>query len=237
MNKQDRTTTIQESVIKMNERDKTYFEEVSRLLRDASDESTRLTEARAEEALQHLARQILRWEAKGRPTAELLESDPAEYAAQMADDIMMRRPRTFQEKLRYYVMIPWVALTWVFFIYMLLGFFGLWFDGGTPYSEISSATLVMITGLSILLIELMTRFLGSDSRGGSNDKEETSSVPSRGKFNMKSFGLYIGFAVAVTVVGLLLGRVLPVFTVTPWQSLVLFVIGLAGQLLLLRRSR
>lgn len=237
MNKQDRTVHIQDSVLKMNATDKAYFEEVSRQLRDAADESTRLTEARAEEALHSLARQILRWEAKGRPISELVGNDPAEYAARMADDIMMRRPRTFQEKLRYYVMIPWVALTWVFFIYMLLGFFGLWFDGGTPYSEISSATLVMIAGLSILLIELMTRFLGSDSRDSSNDKEETSSVPSRGKFNMKSFGLYIGFAVAVTVAGLLLGRVLPVFTVTPWQSLVLFVIGLAGQLLLLRRSK
>lgn len=218
----------------MNEAHRTYFEEVSKLLYKATDESTRLTEARADRALLQLARQIVRLEAQGHPVEQLLQGTPAAFAEQLADDIKMRRPRTVQEKLHYYVLIAWSAITWVFFIYMLRGYFSLWLEGTAPRYEISPTLLLLIAALAVAAIELMTRFLGT---GSENSKEESPGAPSRKKFSLKSVGMYVVFVVLVSLAGLILDQMLQAFSVTPLQSLIIFAVGLAGQIVLFRSSK
>lgn len=233
MNKKINKPELQAIKLQMNDSHRAYFQEVSKLLYKATDESTRLTEARADRALLQLARQIVRLEAQGRPVEQLLQGPPAAFAEQLADDIRMRRPRTAQEKLHYYVLIAWSAITWVFFIYMFRGYFSLWLEGTAPVYEISTTLLLLIAALAVASIELMTRFLGTDSR---NNKEETPGAPSRRKLSLKSIGMYVVFVVLVSVGGLILDRMLPVFPVTPLQSLIIFAIGLAGQIALFRSS-
>lgn len=234
MNKKINKPELQAIKQQMNESHRALFEEVSRHLYKAIDESTRLTETRADHALLQLARQIIRLEAQGRPVEQLLQGSPAGYAEQLADDIKMRRPRTGQEKLHYYFLIAWSAVTWVFFIYMFRGYLSLWFEGTAPRYEVSTTLLLLIAALAVASIELMTRFLGTDSR---NSKEETTRVPSRRKLSLKSFGMYMVFVILVSAAGLILDRLLPAFSVTPLQSLITFTVGLVGQIVLFRSSK
>lgn len=234
MNNNSIKPELQAIKLQMTQTNRTYFEEVSRLLYKSTDESTRLTKDRADQALLQLARQIVQLETNGSPVEKLLQGTPAAYAEQLADDIRMRRPRTTPEKLHYYGLIAWSAITWVFFIYLFRGYFSLWFEGITPSYEVSTTFLLLIAALAVASIQLITVFLGNDPKNG---KEETPGAPSRKKMNFKSFGLSIALIALISVAGLILDRMLPVFTVTPLQSLIIFVVGLIGQILLLRRTK
>jgi hypothetical protein len=66
---------------------------------------------------------------------------------------------------------------------------------------------------------------------------EQTSDPMRPRklFDIRAFGIYIIIALAVIAVGLLLNRIMPSFTVTPWQSLIIFIIGLLGQIFIFGR--
>lgn len=207
---------------RMNPANEAYFGEMVMYIRSGSSS---LTEAKGEEVLLDLAKQIIKNQDKGITAAELFGTDAVAYCEQLVDDVNMRKPRSTKDKIKYYTMIPWVALTWVFFIYMITGFFSKWFGGELEYTLISSATLLLIAGLSIVLMELVTRFLGPGSR---KSEQEPSAEQSR-KFDPKTFGMYLAIAVGLVAVGLLLGRIMPSFTVSPWDSLIIFVIGILGQ--------
>lgn len=212
----------------MNPANEAYFGEMVMYIRSGSSS---LTEAKGEEVLLGLARQIIKNQDKGITAPELFGPDAAAYCEKLVDDVNMRKPRSTKDKIKYYTMIPWVALTWVFFIYMITGFFSKWFGGELEYTLISSASLLLIAALSIVLIELVTRFLGPGTR--KNEPEPTSSSPR--KFDPKTFATYIALAVGLVAVGMLLGRIMPSFTVSPWDSLIIFVVGLAGQIFIFGR--
>lgn len=193
-----------------------YFGEMVRSLRASS-----LGEAKGEEVLLGLAQDILTAQNNHRPIQELYGDSPKDYCAQLAADMSIRQPRSMKDKVKYYAMIPWVALTWVFFIMMLTGFFSKWFGGDLTYTRISTATLLLISLGSILLIELMTRFLKPQSKKGRPAEPA--------KVTTKEMGIYIGIMAAIVVIGVLLVIFLPAFVVSPWDSLVIFIVGLAGQ--------
>ncbi|WP_410771500.1 DUF1129 family protein [Fontibacillus sp. BL9] len=207
----------------MNPANESYFGEMVMYIRSGSSS---LTEAKGEEVLLGLAKQIIKNQDKGISAADLFGPDAAAYCEQLVDDVNMRKPRSTKDKIKYYTMIPWVALTWVFFIYMITGFFSKWFGGELEYTLISSASLLLIAGLSIVLMELVTRFLGPASR---KHEEEQAQQPVSRKFDPKAFAMYLAVAVGLVAVGLLLGRIMPSFTVSPWDSLIIFIIGILGQ--------
>ncbi|GIP52896.1 MULTISPECIES: DUF1129 family protein [Paenibacillus] len=213
------TKTLRQRMTPANE---AYFGEMVMYIRSGSSS---LTEAKGEEVLLGLARQIIKNQDKGITAAELFGTDAAAYCEQLVDDVNMRKPRSTKDKIKYYTMIPWVALTWVFFIYMITGFFSKWFGGELEYTLISSASLLLIAALSIVLMELVTRFLGPGSR---KSEQEQTAARSR-KFDPKALGVYLAVAVGLVAIGLLLGRIMPSFTVSPWDSLIIFVIGILGQ--------
>lgn len=206
----------------MNPANEAYFGEMVMYIRSGTSS---LTEAKGEEVLLDLARQIIKNQEKGIFARDLFGPDAQAYCQQLAEDINMRKPRSTKEKIIYYTMIPWVALTWVFFIYMITGFFSKWFGGELEYTLISSASLLLIAGLSIVLVELFIRYLGPGSRKNNEHQEN----PEPRKFDPKSLAVYLGIAVGIVAVGLLLGRIMPSFTVSPWDSLIIFVIGILGQ--------
>ncbi|WP_068614448.1 DUF1129 family protein [Paenibacillus tuaregi] len=193
-----------------------YFGEMVRSLRSSS-----LAEAKGEEVLLRLAKEILEAQNRNRPIQELYGDSPNAYCAQLVADMSIRQPRSMKDKVKYYAMIPWVALTWVFFIMMLTGFFSKWFGGDLTYTRISTATLLIIAVGSILLIELMTRFLKPESKKG-RPAEHTKLTP-------REMGIYIGIMGGIVVVGVLLVIFLPAFVVSPWDSLIIFIVGLLGQ--------
>ncbi|MCH1642653.1 DUF1129 domain-containing protein [Paenibacillus timonensis] len=224
---------------RMTPENEAYFGEMVMHFRSGASS---LTEAKGEEILLGLARQIVKNQEKGVSAAELFGSDPVAYCEQLADDVLTRKPRTLKDKIKYYAMIPWVALTWVFFIYMITGFFSKWFGGELEYTQISSSSLLIIAVLSIVLIELVIRFLGhggkpAQAKAESSDLNEQPQ-PAFRRFNLRAFGLYVAIAVGVIFVGSLLNRIMPAFTVSPWDSLIIFLIGLAGQIFIFgRRSK
>ncbi|MBA9084383.1 putative membrane-anchored protein [Fontibacillus solani] len=215
----------------MNPVNEAYFGEMVMYIRSGSSP---LTEAKGEEVLLGLARKIVKNQEKDILAKDLFGPDAAAYSKQLAEDVSMRKPRSTKDKIMYYTMIPWIALTWVFFIYMITGFFSKWFGGELEYTLISSASLLLIAALSIVLVELVIRYLGPGSR--KNDEQERQNEPNR-KFDIKALGIYIGIAVAIVAIGLLLTRIMPSFTVSPWDSLIIFVIGIIGQKFIYGRNK
>ncbi|MBP2000876.1 putative membrane-anchored protein [Paenibacillus shirakamiensis] len=193
-----------------------YFGEMVRTLR-----SSRLNEAEGEEVLLRLAKEILKGQDQNKTALDLYEEAPEVHAQRLVDTLFVRQPRSTKDKIKYYIMIPWVALTWVFFIMTLTGFFSKWFGGDLTYTRISTATLLLIAGGSIILIEGLTRFMKPEAK-----KEE---LVADQKMNPRTMGIYIGIAAGILIVAVLLVRFLPAFVLSPWDSLILFVIGLAGQ--------
>ncbi|MGG4554283.1 hypothetical protein [Paenibacillus humicus] len=218
----------------MSPANEAYFGEMVMYFRSGSSS---LTEAKGEEVLLELARRIIKNQEKNISAAELFGDDPRAYCEQLADDVMMKKPRTLKEKIKYYTMIPWVALTWVFFIYMLTGFFSKWFGGELEYTRISTASLLVIAVLSIALVEGVTRYLGPGTkRKAGQEQEQEHSKLQPAKFDPKTLGVYIGIAAAVGVVGLGLNWLLPAFTVSPWDSLIIFTVGIIGHKLIFGRK-
>ncbi|RRJ63938.1 DUF1129 family protein [Paenibacillus oralis] len=217
----------------MTAENESYFGEMVMYFRSGASS---LTEAKGEEILLSLARQIVKNQDRGVSAKELFGDDPKAYCAQLADDVLTRTPRSLKDKIIYYTMIPWVALTWVFFIYMITGFFSKWFGGELEYTLISSSSLLIIGGLSIVLVELVIRFLGPGRTRAVGSPEPAESPEPSGprRFDLKALGIYIGGAVLLIALGTLLNRIMPAFTVSPWDSLIIFAIGLAGQIVLLR---
>lgn len=227
MNNHDTDNELQKLLQQMNPVNQDYFEEMIKYI---SSDATTLSQAKREEILLDLAKKTLKKQEKGIFAQEVFGDDASAYSKQLVEDVLMRKPRTMKDKIKYYTMIPWVALTWLFFIYMITGFMGKWFGGELEYTQINTSTLLLIAILSIVLIEAVTRFLGPGSK---EDDENQNAVPR--KFNLKALGIYIGVAVVLIAAGLMLGQLMPTLTVSPWESLILFIIGVAGHIFIFGR--
>lgn len=237
MNSHKLTVELKPLYRQMNPDNQTYFDHMLQFI--YSDDNP-LTLEKGEKLLLDLARQVVHSQGKGVSAADLFGDDPTAYCERLTDDMQRGVPRTLGAKIRYYTMIPWVALTWVFFIYMITGFFSKWFGGSMEYTVISSSSLLVMAGLSIVLIELVTRFLANPGRTEQQSTQDTGSAhrvpprPAVRSFNLRLTGLNIGMAIAVIFLGALLNRVMPSFTVSPWDSLIIFMIGLIGQFFFIR---
>ncbi|GGH10001.1 DUF1129 family protein [Paenibacillus segetis] len=225
MSNHDMDNQLQKLSQQMNPANQVYFEE---MLNYISPDSTTLSRAKREEILTDLAKKIIKNQKKAIQAQELFGEDAVAYCKDLIEDVLMRKPRTLKDKIKYYTMIPWVALTWLFFIYMITGFMGKWFEGELEYTEINASTLLLIAVLSIVLIEAVTRFLGPGPK-----EEESNEVPR--KFDLKALGIYIGVAVVLIAVFMMLGQLMPTFTISPWGSLILFLVGVVGHIFIFGR--
>ncbi|WP_162515403.1 DUF1129 family protein [Paenibacillus pinistramenti] len=210
----------------LTEANSLFLDEVSRRV-----SASPLNGPAAAYALLDTARQMLKDQNRGRSYLERYSYDPEVYTEELLTDLEMRRPRTLRDKVKYYTMIPWIALTWVFFIYTFLGFMNRWFKGEAGEVTVKLPTLILIAAGSLLLMELMTRFLGAPDSQNSTDGRRPL------KAELKSAALTIGTAIVVVALYAMLQQMLPAFTLSVWTCLGLFAAGLAGQYFFLRKPR
>ncbi len=69
------------------------------------------------------------------------------------------------------------------------------------------------------------------------NRMQTDEGSSKTKIDLKAIGAYILVLVVIMGIGYSLRNILPVFTLSPWVSLIIFIIGLAGQKFIFMRGR
>lgn len=228
MDMQKTTGEISRSSERLTAENRLFFTEMARVVRKSP-----LNEQKAEEVLLDTLRRMLKLQERGGDMRKTFGEDPKAYAEELLSDIYMRKPRTAKDKIRYYVMIPWVALTWVFFIYAVIGFFGRWMNSDFTDMHINTTTLLLIAVGSIVLIELLTRIMGANGDGKSSS---ASGKPQSLKTEVRTLAITIVAAVIALGLYVALGHFLPSFSASPWVCLVVFIVGFIGQFLLMPRK-
>ncbi|MFD3261477.1 DUF1129 family protein [Paenibacillus lentus] len=180
--------------------------------------SSRIAQGKAEELLLETAQHLLEAQQHGKTAREVFGEDPEQYFQELVENLPKQG---IGEKLSYYVMVPWIALTWMFAMHALFGFISIVFGASAGlFNRISLFSVLMLVFASIAVIELVLRILKRES------------VKKDGKgyaFNLKIAAIYAGYMLAMILSAIYLHDKLPVFEVAPWVSLLLFAAGLAGQ--------
>ena len=185
-------------------------------------------EYKREELLLEKAKEVLDAQREGKSAEELFGKPPAEYGAELLEQLPVQKAI---EGLRFGLMIPWVALTWFFLIQALVGYLTMWTGGSVEkMTQIRVSTLIFIAGGSYLLIKMTL-----NSAKNKTQDSESGAVPKR-QINIRTIAVYVAVVMVVLFGGFWFGDFLPVMTVRPWMSLLLFVIGLAGAKLFFTRK-
>ncbi|NUU74077.1 DUF1129 family protein [Paenibacillus xylanilyticus] len=122
---------------------------------------------------------------------------------------------------KWYVMIAWAAISFVMLIQGGAGLFIGWSGGDTePFSHISLFSLIITAVGGIALVEMLRRLA---ERPDDQGKDMTT----KPQVNLRGIVIYIVIVVLVLFVGYPLRDSLPVFTLAPWVSLVIGIVGLA----------
>ncbi|CAM3767102.1 MULTISPECIES: DUF1129 family protein [Paenibacillus] len=189
-----------------------YYQDMVVYIRSSS-----VQESKGEELLLEIAQHLLDAQAKGKTAEEVFGSDPESYCKELVEQLPKMKGLN---RLQYHLMIPWIALTWFFFVQALVGFITTWTGGPVErMTQVRISTLVLIAGGSYVLIHALMRWMKNDTF----QPDEA-----RRKINVRSMGIYMAITVLILIAGVWLGRLLPVLTIAPWISLVLFLVGIAG---------
>lgn len=188
---------------------RSYFEDMILSMR-----ASRVEALHREELLLEAAKLLLKEQSKGKNAKQVFGENPEDYFKALIDSVPARPVRS---KWSNYLMIACAALTCLFGILAIGGLFLQWTNGSAGmFGQISLFSLFAVGIGSIILIELILKWMSSLSE---ND------APKAKPFEIKSLGVYIGIAVAVVFIGMFLDRLFPVITISPWVSLILFLIG------------
>lgn len=183
-----------------------------------------VNEMRGEELLLEIGQHLLEAQRNGKSAEELFGSEPVAYCEELVQNLPKQ---TGLSQLQYIIMIPWVALTWFFFAQALIGFVTQWTGGSVEkVSQVRVSTLVLIAAGAYILIKLIMNFMNRETFKPEENKR---------KINIRGMGIYTAVAVVILMIGVWLGRALPVLVIPPWGSLVIFIIGLIGTKLLFFR--
>ncbi|MED5016804.1 DUF1129 family protein [Paenibacillus chibensis] len=196
-----------------------FYETIVVYVRDS-----RVDRQQGEQRLLELARNVLEAQRKGMSAAGLFGGDAEAYARTVVETLPAVKT---VEGTAYYIMIAWIGLTVLFLVEAVIGF-GAQFAGysGSSLNRLSLLAIILVAVGSILVMEVLTKSLAKEQE---NRKQG---------INLKAIGVYVIIAVIVMALGFSLGRMLPVFTVPPWLSLVLCVIGFLGiRFIFMRKSK
>ncbi|AIQ44996.1 hypothetical protein R70723_03080 [Paenibacillus sp. FSL R7-0273] len=208
---------LREQMIPFN---RSYFEDMILAMR-----ASRVERVQAEELLLEAAALLLEGQSKGRNAKQIFGEDPEDYFREVMGSTPARKERS---RLNYYSMIAWTALTLMFSVLAIGGLIMKWSGGSAElFSKVSVFTLIVVGLGSIVLIELLVRWMSSLSE---ND------APKPKTFDIKALGIYIAVAVVVIFAGVFLDNLFPVITVSPWVSLALGAAGGLGLKLIFFRS-
>lgn len=174
----------------------------------------------SEELLLEKARELLDAQHEGETADKLFRKPPAEYGAELLEQLPKQKGI---DGLRFGLMIPWVALTWFFLIQAVVGYVTMWTGGSIEkMTQIQVSTLIIISGGSYLLIRMTL-----NSAGKKAQSSEEGTLPKR-QINVRTMAIYVVVVITILFGGFWFGDMLPVLTVTPLMSLLLFIIGLVG---------
>ncbi|WP_157794135.1 DUF1129 family protein [Paenibacillus donghaensis] len=191
---------------------RSYFEDVIIGLR-----ASRVEPQRTEELLLEAVQLLLREQGKGRNAKQVFGENPGDYFKEVIDSVPVLPARS---RLNYYLMLPWAALTGLFGVLAAAGLLVQSIEGDAGvFGQISLFTLIAVAAGSIVLFQLMMKWMASLS-----DEE----APRFKRFDLKGLGIYILIAVIAVFAGIFLDSIFPVITLSPWVSLILFLIGTAG---------
>lgn len=198
-----------------------YYDDVIVYVRDA-----RIEREAGEELLLEMGHHLLDAQKKGKTAKQLFGKESIEYGNMLVRNLPEKRQLS---KPMYYLMIPWIALTWVFLIQALMGLFKISISDSGIVGQINVATLIIVAVGSIALVEMLTRF--------TDQPVEKSDTTKPGmQINARSVLTYLVILILIFGVGIFLREVMPVITIAPWVSLLLFVIGVVGQKFIFMRK-
>lgn len=218
--------SIQEAITltieKMSPENVEQFNTIAEHIRNAESS---VSGQRRESLILSIGKEIVKYQAKGKLASDLYGTHFEQFAKTLLADVEQRKPRTLKDKIKFYLMIPWAALTILFAMYTGMGFLNKWRSDGGSIS-ISTSFLFMICGISVLLILVVTKFLEQPIE--ENEEDGLAQTPAIKPFDLKALGTYIGIAVIFAGVGYYLSAWLPTFTLTAWGCLIVFLVGLLG---------
>ncbi|ETT53172.1 MULTISPECIES: DUF1129 family protein [unclassified Paenibacillus] len=196
----------------MTPSNRSYFEDMILAMRASSVDAVR-----AEELLLEAAALLLKGQAKGKNAKQVFGEKPGDYFKDVMDSAPPRAPRS---RLKNSLMISWSALTLLFGTMGIAGLITQWSGGPHElFGQLSLFTLVVVGAGSIVLVELIMKWMASLSEDDS---------PKPKTFDIKALGIYIGIAVIAVFAGLFLDNLFPVIPVSPWVSLALAAAGGLG---------
>ncbi|AIQ56131.1 hypothetical protein PBOR_03540 [Paenibacillus borealis] len=191
---------------------RSFFEDMILAMRASSVDSVR-----AEELLLEAAELLLKGQAKGRNAKQIFGEHPGDYFKDVMNSSPARSPRS---KLKNSLMISLSALTILFGVMGAAGLIMQWSGGPDEiFGQISIFTLIVVGIGSIVLIELLMKWMASLSEDDS---------PKPKAFDIKGLGIYVGIAIAAVFAGMFLDNLFPVIRIAPWVSLVLAAAGGLG---------
>mgnify|MGYP001327156816 CR=1 FL=1 len=205
---------------------KDYFEDIVVYFRTRD-----VDQNQSEQLLLELAYQLLEAQEQGIKARQLFGPDAKEYSR---NKVQILPKRKTIEGIQYYVMIPWIALTIFFLTESLVGFVAQWLGGSVDnFNRISLLSLIIIALGSVLLMEAVTKLL---NRNTEKDPEEKVISHTKPNLNLKTIGIYVVVTLIIMMIGYTFRNLLPVFTIQPWVSLIISVIGLLGWRFLFKRK-
>ncbi|WP_342438286.1 DUF1129 family protein [Paenibacillus sp. FSL L8-0436] len=187
--------------------------------------SSRVEAVRAEELLLEAANLMLREQSKGKDAKQIFGEHPGDYFREIIDSIPERPVRS---QWNYYLMISWASLTSLFAVLAIAGLILLWITGSAGiFSQISLFTILLVGAGSVVIIELLMKWLSSLSE---------SDAPRPKPFDLKGLGVYVVIVIIAVFAGAFLENLFPVISISPWVSLILCLGGGLGLKLIFFRS-
>lgn len=187
--------------------------------------SSRVEAVRAEELLLEAANLMLREQSNGKDAKQIFGEHPGDYFREIIDSIPERPMRS---QWNYYLMISWASLTSLFAVLAIAGLILLWITGSAGiFSQISLFTILLVGAGSVVIIELLMKWLSSLSE---------SDAPRPKPFDLKGLGVYVVIVIIAVFAGAFLENLFPVISISPWVSLILCLGGGLGLKLIFFRS-
>lgn len=206
----------------MTPENKDYFEDVVVYFRTCN-----VDQDQGEKLLIELAQQLLDAQEKGITAQQLFGPDAEQYSRNKVSTLPKRKT---VEGIQYYVMIPWIALSLFFFMEALVGFVAQLVGGSMDtFNRISLLSLIIIALGSILLIEAVTKLLNRNGESEEQfDPHTNRKRVAKPSLNIRTILIYIIVVAVIMMIGYTLRNMLPVFTIQPWVSLAISIVGLLG---------
>lgn len=196
-----------------------YYEEMLVYIR-----SSDIHQRKAEELLLEMLQHLLEAQREGRSAVHVFGDQPARYC----QELLQQLPKpAWSERLHMLLVVAWGSVTAVFFVRGLSGLAALLF-GRPSYEEASTVHLSSFL-IQMLFFAVMIGLTGSFLK-------KTAFQKNIRKFSLRFGAYFTGLVVVSALAERYLSSHLPIFTIDPWISLLIFAVCAAGYKILFLRT-